>query len=65
MIAKDLLEILVCPACKSSLKESGEYLLCTGSACRRKYAVKNQIPIMLVDESEILTESDFQRLMKS
>ena len=53
MIAKDLLEILVCPACKQPLvyRESPESLKCT--QCRRVYPVKDDIPIMLVDEATI------------
>ena len=55
MIAKDLLEILVCPACKQALdyRESPESLKCT--ACHRVYAVKDDIPIMLVDQATIET----------
>ncbi len=53
MIAKDLLEILVCPACKQSLdyRENPESLKC--KQCRRVYLVKDDIPIMLVDEATI------------
>jgi len=53
MIAKDLLEILVCPACKMALeyRQNPESLKCT--QCRRVYAVKDDIPIMLVDEATI------------
>jgi len=53
MIAKDLLEILVCPACKQPLeyRESPESLKC--KQCRRVYAVKDDIPIMLLDEATI------------
>jgi uncharacterized protein len=51
MIAKDLLEILVCPACKQPLeyRESPESLKC--KQCRRVYPVKDDIPIMLIDEA--------------
>jgi len=51
MIAKDLLEILVCPACKQALeyRQNPESLKCT--QCHRVYAVKDDIPIMLVDEA--------------
>jgi LSD1 subclass zinc finger protein len=51
MIAKDLLEILVCPACKQALayRENPESLKCT--QCHLVYAVKDDIPIMLVDEA--------------
>jgi uncharacterized protein len=53
MIAKDLLEILVCPACKHALdyRENPESLKC--SQCQRVYPVKDDIPIMLVDEATI------------
>lgn len=53
MISKDLLEILVCPACKKPLllKENGESLKCT--QCRRVYPVRDDIPIMLVDEAVV------------
>jgi LSD1 subclass zinc finger protein len=53
MIAKELLEILVCPACKQALeyRESPESLKC--AQCRRVYAVKDDIPIMLMDEATI------------
>jgi len=53
MVSKDLLEILVCPACKKPLvlKENGESLKCT--QCRRVYPVRDDIPIMLVDEAVV------------
>jgi uncharacterized protein YbaR (Trm112 family) len=53
MVAKELLEILVCPACKQALeyRENPESLKCRG--CHRVYAVKENIPIMLIDEATI------------
>ena len=53
MIAKELLEILVCPACKQALeyRQNPESLKCT--KCHRVYAVKDDIPIMLIDEATI------------
>jgi uncharacterized protein YbaR (Trm112 family) len=53
MIAKDLLEILVCPACKKELehREHPESLKCV--ECHRVYPVRDDIPIMLVDEATI------------
>jgi len=51
MISKELLDILVCPACKKPLtmKENGESLKC--GACRRVYPIKDDIPILLIDEA--------------
>jgi uncharacterized protein len=53
MIAKDLLEMLVCPACKQALeyRQNPESLKCT--QCHRVYLVKDDIPIMLIDEAKI------------
>ena len=53
MIDKELLEMLVCPACKSALeyRQQPESLKCT--SCHRVYAVKDDIPVMLVDEATI------------
>ena len=53
MIAKDLLEILVCPACKKELEHRAhpESLKC--AQCHRVYPIRDDIPIMLVDEATI------------
>lgn len=53
MLAKELLEILVCPACKQALnyRENPESLKCT--QCNRVYLVKDDIPIMLIDEATV------------
>ena len=51
MIAKELLEILVCPKCKGELeyRQTPESLKC--NHCHLLYSVKDNIPIMLVDEA--------------
>jgi uncharacterized protein YbaR (Trm112 family) len=53
MISQDLLDILVCPLCKAPLahkvKENIESLEC--GQCRRVYPVRDNIPILLVDEA--------------
>jgi len=53
MLAKDLLDILVCPACKAALeyRQSPESLKC--QECHRVYPVKDDIPIMLIDEAKV------------
>ncbi|HUY15677.1 MAG TPA: Trm112 family protein [Terriglobia bacterium] len=52
-ISKELLEILVCPMCKAPLQPTsdGQGLKC--AQCRRVYPIKDDIPIMLVDEARI------------
>ena len=50
MIDPKLLEILACPACKTSVKLDGERLVCT--QCGRRYPIRDGIPVMLVEEAE-------------
>ena len=51
---KELLEVLACPKCKGPLeyRETQDQLVC--HACRLVYAVKDNIPIMLIDEAQPL-----------
>ncbi len=53
MVNQDLLDILVCPACKTKVKLVKEtWLVCTNSECRRKYPIREDIPIMLIEEGD-------------
>ena len=50
-IDHELLAILACPKCKGELQLAPEQdgLIC--QACRLKYLIKDEIPIMLIDEA--------------
>lgn len=50
-IDKQLLEILACPKCKGALamEEDQSALVC--AACKVKYRIEDDIPIMLIDEA--------------
>ncbi|MDE3128456.1 MAG: Trm112 family protein [Gemmatimonadota bacterium] len=50
-VARELLQILVCPKCKGELvhRPDDQVLVCP--ACRLRYPVRDDIPIMLVDEA--------------
>lgn len=52
MLDKELLEILACPKCKGELeyKSEEDKLIC--HHCRLIYPVKEDIPVMLIDEAE-------------
>jgi uncharacterized protein YbaR (Trm112 family) len=49
-----LLDILACPQCKGevSYEEGSNRIVCR--ACRLAYPVRDDIPVMLVDEAEAL-----------
>ena len=53
-ISKELLEILACPKCKGDIRltETGDGLIC--ETCRLVYEIKDDIPIMLIDEAKPL-----------
>lgn len=50
-IRKELLDILACPKCKGELQlgEGGDRLIC--GACRLAYPIRDDIPIMLIEEA--------------
>jgi uncharacterized protein YbaR (Trm112 family) len=52
MLNKELLDILACPKCKGDLKydSKNNRLICHD--CRLRYSIRDDIPIMLIDEAE-------------
>ena len=52
-ISAELLDLLVCPLCKVhvELKQDEKGLKCP--ECRRVYPIRDDIPVMLVDEARI------------
>jgi uncharacterized protein YbaR (Trm112 family) len=52
MLDKELLDILACPQCKGDLDYDQENQKLTCPACRLRYPIKDDIPIMLIDEAE-------------
>ena len=51
MVSKDLLDILVCPYCKTKVTlHRDRWLLCQNPECGRKYPIKDDIPVMLIEE---------------
>ena len=59
-VSQDLLEILACPACKANveLKPDGQALKCV--ECKRVYPIRDDIPVMLIDEATIEGSVDAQ-----
>ena len=47
-----LLDILACPNCRAEVKyiEAEQVIVC--SECRYRYPVRDDIPVMLIDEAE-------------
>ena len=64
-LSQNLLEILACPACKAQveLKPDGNALKCV--ECKRVYPIRDDIPVMLVDEATIENEPEEPQPQKS
>jgi uncharacterized protein YbaR (Trm112 family) len=64
MVSQDLLDILRCPACVSGPNRregpdpgrlelvNGVWLVCQEEGCNRKYPIRDDIPIMLIEEGD-------------
>lgn len=50
MIDEELLKILACPACHAEVHVEADRIVCGG--CGRRYPIREDIPIMLLEEAE-------------
>jgi uncharacterized protein len=51
-VDKELLDILACPNCRGDVeyREAEQFIVCL--SCGYKYPVRDDIPVMLIDEAE-------------
>ena len=52
MISKELLEILCCPQCRGDLHYEQEKEILTCINCGKVYKIKDNIPIMMLDDGD-------------
>lgn len=64
MISKELLDILCCPETKADLILDGDFLVSTDKETRRRYRIEDDIPIMLIEDSEQLDLETWTEIMK-
>lgn len=62
-IPQDLLDILACPDCKTPVVLEGDRLVCRKNECRRAYEVRDDIPIMMIDESKVLETGEWEKII--
>lgn len=74
MVSQELLEILRCPACVSgpTRREGPDpgrlelvnsvWLVCQEEGCGRKYPIRDDIPIMLIEEGDKYRETPVEAL---
>ncbi len=58
-----LLEIMVCPQSRAKLVLHGDWLYSTDRETRRKYPVRDGLPVMLVEESMEASPEEFDEVM--
>ena len=52
-VSQELLDILVCPVDKTPVKITSDLKGLKCAQCRRVYPIREDIPVMLVDEAKI------------
>lgn len=60
-----LKKFLRCPESKAELVQSGEWLYSTDPNTRRKYPVRDGLPVMLIEESQVADPEEFSRVVSS
>jgi len=60
----EVLKLLVCPETKAALVQDGATLVSTDESTRRRYRIDGEIPIMLIEESEVLDEETWRKIMQ-
>jgi hypothetical protein len=61
---KELEGLLVCPGSRTALVQDGDSLVCVDGACRLKFTIRDEIPIMLVDEAAKLSPEEWEKIMQ-
>ena len=55
-VSKELLDILVCPKCKTPVKLTADQQGLKCDTCKSVYPVRDDIPIMLIEEARVEAE---------
>lgn len=63
-VSEFLLSILACPQTKKPLVEEDGWLVSTDPETRRRYPIRDDIPVMLIEESEQLDEATWREIMQ-
>ncbi|MBN2572116.1 MAG: hypothetical protein JXA68_08310 [Ignavibacteriales bacterium] len=64
MISKELLDIICCPETKADLVLEGVHLISTDPKTRRRYRIEDDIPVLLIDESEQMEYDEWKKIMQ-
>ncbi len=62
-ISEKLLEIMACPLSKAPVVQDGDSIVSTDLKTRKRYPIKDGIPVMLIEESEEMNETEWRDVM--
>jgi uncharacterized protein YbaR (Trm112 family) len=57
--------ILQCTRSRSKLVHDGEKLVCVDPECRLQFSIRDNIPVMLVDEAQQMVPPEWSRVMQT
>ena len=63
MLDPQLVEILACPEDKGPLLYFADEQALYNPRLKRRYAIRDDIPIMLIDEAETVSDAEHERLV--
>ena len=64
MVSDKLLEILACPKTKAPVVQDGDWIVSTDRETRLRYPIRDDIPVMLIEEAEEMGEAEWREVMK-
>lgn len=63
-ISEQLLEILACPLTKAPVVHEGDWIISTDKETRKRYPIRDDIPVMLIDEAEEMNYDEWADVMR-
>ncbi|MGD2107847.1 MAG: hypothetical protein PVI86_00515 [Phycisphaerae bacterium] len=61
---QEFLRMMECPVAHVPLVHHGDWLYSTDPETRRKYPIRDGIPVMLVEDSQVAEPDEFTRVME-
>ncbi len=63
-VSEKLLEILACPQTKAPVVKDGDWIVSTDENTRLRYPIRDDIPVMLIEEAEEMNVDEWNEVMK-
>lgn len=63
-LPQSTVEMLRCPQCRERVVEDNDRLICCNREQRQAFPVRDGIPVMIVDEAEIVSADEWDAIMQ-